>query len=159
MVEGTGTPLLVAAGSTVLALNRLQTREKTYMEGQAYCLGGSRPSCAGCSTTLFIYHPNCPPICSLVHLSIILNPTNILPIHHGLANLALQVACDTLYVYSLLYNHGFFIRWFNGIGYFCAPSQMLNYLTPLMHLFTSRLVDLLINYVQHLIGNHLILKP
>ena len=55
------------------------------------------------STALSNYHPILPPTCSLVHLSIILYPANILTLCYSLASLAWQVHLYSFW--SLLLGH------------------------------------------------------
>ena len=73
-----------------------------YMEQQAYWLGGFSVSWAVCSSMLSIYRPTSPQASSTVNFSNNPNLSDILPIDHSLASLALQGPTDSIYVYSLL---------------------------------------------------------
>ena len=66
-------------------------REKTYMESQEDCRGGSRRQGA-----VQLYLSAFPPTCSLVYSSIILTPVHIMPLIFGLS-LVWQVTCDSIY--------------------------------------------------------------
>ena len=56
---------------------------------------------AGFRTILSTDHPTFLPTCSLVYVSIIIYPAEILPLRHSLASLALQVPYYSIYVLSL----------------------------------------------------------